>query len=67
MQQCFADQIDLLNQPDQTEWPKPIIAVYVHEPLKVRHQIESREMCFRGSKGEAAWIHCVQMRYRGQP
>jgi hypothetical protein len=31
MQQCFADQIDLLNQPDQTEWPKPIIAVYVDD------------------------------------
>ena len=29
MQQCFTDQIDLLNQPDQVERPKPRIAVYV--------------------------------------
>ena len=28
MQQCFADQIDPLNQPDQTERPRPTIAVY---------------------------------------
>ena len=29
MKQCFADQIDLLDQPNQIEWPKPTIAVYV--------------------------------------
>ena len=29
MQQCFADQIDLLEQPDQAERPKPTITVYV--------------------------------------
>ena len=31
MQQCFADQIDLPDQPDQAERPKPIIAVYVDD------------------------------------
>ena len=31
MQQCFADQIDLLDQPDQVERPKPTIAVYVDD------------------------------------
>jgi len=31
MQQCFADRIDLLDQPDQTERPKPTIAVYVDD------------------------------------
>ena len=31
MQQCFADQIDLLNQPDQAERPKPTIAIYVDD------------------------------------
>ena len=31
MQQCFADQIDPLDQPDQVEWPKPTIAIYVHD------------------------------------
>ena len=31
MQQCFADQIDPLDQPDQAEWPKPIIAIYVDD------------------------------------
>jgi len=31
MQQCFADQIDPLDQPDQTERPKPTIAVYVDD------------------------------------
>ena len=31
MQQCFADQIDPLNQPDQAERPKPTIAVYVDD------------------------------------
>ena len=31
MQQCFTDQIDPLDQPDQIEWPKPIIAVYVDD------------------------------------
>ena len=31
MQQCFADQIDLLDQPDQAEQPKPTIAVYVDD------------------------------------
>ena len=30
MQQCFADQIDTLDQPDQVERPKPTIAVYVY-------------------------------------
>ena len=29
MQQCFADQIDPPDQPDQAERPKPTIAVYV--------------------------------------
>ena len=29
MQQCFANQIDLLDQPDQVERPKPTITVYV--------------------------------------
>ena len=28
MQQCFDDQIDPLDQPDQVEWPKPTIVVY---------------------------------------
>ena len=31
MQQCFTDQIDPLNQPDQVERPKPTIAVYVDD------------------------------------
>ena len=31
MQQCFTDQIDPLDQPDQTERPKPTIAVYVDD------------------------------------
>ena len=31
MQQCFADQIDPPDQPDQTERPKPTIAVYVDD------------------------------------
>ena len=31
MQQCFADQIDPLDQPDQTEWPRPTIAIYVDD------------------------------------
>ena len=31
MQQCFADQIDPLDQPDQVERPKPIIVVYVDD------------------------------------
>ena len=31
MQQCFTDQIDLLDQPDQVERPKPIIVVYVDD------------------------------------
>ena len=31
MQQCFADQIDPLDQPDQAEWPKPTITVYVDD------------------------------------
>ena len=31
MQQCFADQIDPLDQPDQAERHKPIIAVYVND------------------------------------
>ena len=29
MQQCFTDQIDPLDQPDQVERPKPTITVYV--------------------------------------
>ena len=29
MQECFIDQIDPLDQPDQVERPKPIIAFYV--------------------------------------
>ena len=29
MQQCFADQIDSLDQPDQAEQLKPTIAIYV--------------------------------------
>ena len=31
MQQCFADQIDLLDQPDQAERLKPTIVVYVDD------------------------------------
>ena len=31
MQQCFADQIDPLDQPDQAERPKSTIAVYVDD------------------------------------
>ena len=31
MQQCFADQINPLDQPDQAERPKPTIAVYVDD------------------------------------
>ena len=31
MQQCFTDQIDPLNQPDQAERPRPTIAVYVDD------------------------------------
>ena len=33
MQQCFADQIDSLDQPDQVDRPKPIIAVYVDDKV----------------------------------
>ena len=31
MQQCFTDQIDPLDQPDQVERPRPTIAVYVDD------------------------------------
>ena len=31
MQQCFTDQIDPLDQPDQVERPKPTIVVYVDD------------------------------------
>ena len=31
MQQCFIDQIDSLDQPDQAERPRPTIAVYVDD------------------------------------
>ena len=31
IQQCFADQIDPFDQPDQAERPKPTIAVYVDD------------------------------------
>ena len=31
MQQCFIDQIDLLDQPDQDKRPRPTIAVYVDD------------------------------------
>ena len=31
MQQCFADQIDPLDQPNQAKRPKPMIAVYVDD------------------------------------
>ena len=31
MQQCFTDQINPLDQPDQVERPKPMIAVYVDD------------------------------------
>ena len=31
MQQCFIDQIDPLNQPDQVDRPKPTIIVYVDD------------------------------------
>ena len=31
MQQCFVDQIDPLDQPNQVERPKPTIAVYVDD------------------------------------
>jgi hypothetical protein len=33
MQKCFADQIDLPQQPDQLEPPKPTIAVYVDDTV----------------------------------
>ena len=33
MQQCFADQINPLDQPDQAERPKPTIAVYVDDTV----------------------------------
>jgi hypothetical protein len=31
MQQCFTNQINPLNQPDQIERPKPTIAIYVDD------------------------------------
>ena len=31
MKQCFAGQIDPLDQPDQAERPRPTIAVYVDD------------------------------------
>ena len=31
MKQCFVDQIDPLDQPDQTERPRPTITVYVDD------------------------------------
>jgi hypothetical protein len=31
MQQCIADQIDPLDQPDQVDQPKPTIAIYVDD------------------------------------
>ena len=31
MQQCFTDQIDSLDQPDQVKQPKPTIVVYVDD------------------------------------
>ena len=31
MQQCFADQIDPLDQPDQAERSKPTIVIYVDD------------------------------------
>ena len=31
MQQCFSDQIDPLDQPDQVEQPKPTVAIYVDD------------------------------------
>ena len=31
MQQCFANQIDPPDQPDQVERPKPTIVVYVDD------------------------------------
>ena len=31
MQQCFADQIDPLNQLDQVKRPKPTIVIYVDD------------------------------------
>ena len=31
MQQCFTDQINPLDQPDQAERPRPTIAVYVDD------------------------------------
>jgi len=31
MQRCFTDQINPPDQPNQVEWPKPIIAVYVDD------------------------------------
>ena len=33
MQQCFTNQIDPLDQPDQAERPKPTIAIYVDDIL----------------------------------
>ena len=31
MQQCFTDQIDPLDQPEQIEWPKPTIVINVDD------------------------------------
>jgi len=31
MQRCFTDQINLPDQPDQVEWLKPTIAIYVDD------------------------------------
>jgi len=38
MQQCFANQINMLNQPDQVERPKPTIVVYVDDIVVKRTQ-----------------------------
>ena len=79
MQQCFANQINPLDQPDQAEQPRPTITVYVDNivvkttqacdlianlvatfaNLKRFNIRLNPEMCFRGSEGEAARIHCV--------
>ena len=72
MQQCFADQIDSLDQPDQVDRPKPIIAVYVDDIVvkmaRACDLIATLAMTFANrSEGEATWIHRVQTWYQGQP
>ena len=43
MQQCFADQIDPLDQPDQAKRPKPTIADYVDDIQPVRSLVNDHK------------------------